>query len=89
MQDVINKFTVVPLLNQVPLHEDVLGKWRHSSMHWSSTLHGGEWSASRPDRRFTSRDRVSVTHLIWGWVGLRAYLDAVAEPGIEPQSFGP
>jgi len=27
------KGEVVPVLNQAPCHEDVLGEWRYSSMH--------------------------------------------------------
>jgi hypothetical protein len=42
----------------------------------TSTLDGGEWSASRPGR-FTSRERVPDTHWVGDWVGCRAVLDAV------------
>jgi hypothetical protein len=42
----------------------------------TSTLYGGEWSASRPSR-FTPREKTLDTHGIRGWVGLRAVLDAV------------
>jgi hypothetical protein len=41
-------------------------------------LDEGEWSASRLGR-FTPRERAHGTHLIWGWVGPRAGLDAVAK----------
>jgi hypothetical protein len=37
----------------------------------TSTLDGGDWSASRPGRLATG------THWIGGWVGRRAGLDAV------------
>jgi hypothetical protein len=40
----------------------------------TSTLVGGEWSASRLDR-FTSGERAPGTHWIGGWVGPRAGLD--------------
>jgi len=43
----------------------------------TSTLDGGEWSASRPGR-FTLRERAPGTHWIGGWVGPRA---AVVEMG--------
>jgi hypothetical protein len=42
----------------------------------TSTLDGGEWSASR-SCRFTSGERARSTHLIGGWVGPRVGLDAV------------
>jgi hypothetical protein len=40
----------------------------------TSALDGGGWSTSRPASK-----RTPVTHLIGGWVGLRAGLDAVAK----------
>jgi hypothetical protein len=40
----------------------------------SSTLDGGEWSASRPGR-FTAGERVSGAHRIGNWVSPRAGLD--------------
>jgi hypothetical protein len=56
----------------------------------NSVLDGGEWSASRPGR-VIPRGRAPVTHLIGGWVGPRAVLEAVVKteipstpPGIEP-----
>jgi hypothetical protein len=71
------KGKVVPVLNSAPRHEDVLGEWRYSSTHsLTSTLHGGEWSASRP-ARFTPRERALGIHWIGGWVGPGAVLDAV------------
>jgi len=39
-------------------------------------LDGGEWSASCPDH-FTPQERGPSTHLMGGWVGLRAGLDMV------------
>jgi hypothetical protein len=42
----------------------------------TSTLAGGEWSASRPCR-FTPEERASGTHWIGGWVSLRAGVDDV------------
>jgi hypothetical protein len=48
-------------------------------MHsFTSTLEGGEWSASRPDH-FTPRERAPGVHWIGGWVGPRAFLDAVVK----------
>jgi len=68
---------VVPVLNYTPRHEDVLGEWRYSSTHsLTSTLDGGEWSASRPGR-FTLREGAPGTHWIGGWMGSRAGLDAM------------
>jgi hypothetical protein len=56
-----------------------MGEWRYSSTHsLTSTLDGGEWSASRPGR-FTLRERVPSTLCIGGWVGPRAVLDAVVK----------
>jgi hypothetical protein len=52
-------------------------EWRHSSTNsLTSTLDGGEWSVSRSGR-FTPRERTPSIHLIGGWVGPRAVLDAV------------
>jgi hypothetical protein len=42
----------------------------------TSSLAGGEWSASRPGR-FTPGERAPGTHLIGGWVDPRAGLDDV------------
>jgi hypothetical protein len=44
----------------------------------TSALDGGEWSASRVGR-FTLRERAAGTHWIGGWVGPRAFLDAVVK----------
>jgi hypothetical protein len=52
-----------------------LGKRMYSSYSFlTSTLDGGEWSASRPDSAFPG-ERTSDTHCTGGWVGLRAGLD--------------
>jgi hypothetical protein len=57
----------------------VYWEWRYSSMHsLTSSLDGGEWSASRPGR-LTPRERAPGTHLIGGWAGPRAVLDAVVK----------
>jgi hypothetical protein len=54
-------------------------EWRYSSIHsFISALEGGEWSASRPDR-LTPRERNPGTHWAGGWVGSRAFLDAVVK----------
>jgi hypothetical protein len=42
----------------------------------TSTLDGGEWSASRPGR-FTPERKAAGTHCIGAWVGPRAGLDVV------------
>jgi hypothetical protein len=44
----------------------------------TSSLDGGEWSASRPGR-FTPREGAPCTHWIGGWVGPRIVLDAVVK----------
>jgi hypothetical protein len=63
---------VVPVLNKAQLHDGLLEEWRYSSTHsLTSSLDGGQWSASRPSR-FTPRERASCTHWIVGWVGPRA-----------------
>jgi hypothetical protein len=50
---------------------------RYSSYSFStSTLDGGEWSASRP--RFGPRERTPGTHCTGGCVGPRAGLDTKA-----------
>jgi hypothetical protein len=60
----------------------------------TSTLDGGEWSASHPGR-FTPRKRAPGTHWIGGWVGPRAGLDDVEKRkvlpllGIEPGPSSP
>jgi prepilin signal peptidase PulO-like enzyme (type II secretory pathway) len=71
-------------------------EWRYSSTHsLTSELDGGEWSASRHGR-FTPRERVPGTHWIGGWVGPRAFLNAVVNRKIpsphrtlEPRSSSP
>jgi hypothetical protein len=47
----------------------------YEGVEWTSTLDGGEWSASRSGR-FTSKNTAPGAHWIGGWVGLRAGLDA-------------
>jgi hypothetical protein len=80
--------------NWTPPHEGVLGGWRYSYTHsLTSTLDGGEWSASRHGR-FTPRERALDTHWIGGWLGPRAGLDAVVRrkislPGLEPPIIQP
>jgi hypothetical protein len=51
----------------------------YSAMHFlTSTLDGGEWSASRSGR-FTPRERAPDNHWIGSWVGPRAVLDVVVK----------
>jgi len=60
------KGKVVPVLNEAPRHEGVMGKWMYSSTHsLTSAPDADEWSASRPGR-FTPRERVLGTHRIGG-----------------------
>jgi hypothetical protein len=55
-------------------HDGAWGEKRYSSYSFlTSTLDGGEWSASRP--RFTPGERTPGTHCTGGWVGPRAGLD--------------
>jgi hypothetical protein len=60
----------------------------------TSTLDGGEWSASCPGC-FTPGERSPGTHFIGGWVGPRACSDAVEKrkilplPGFEPRASSP
>jgi hypothetical protein len=49
----------------------------------TSTLDGGEWSASRLGR-FTPGEEAPGTHWIGGWVGPRAGLDALDKRKILP-----
>jgi hypothetical protein len=73
------KGKVVPVLNEAPRHEDLLGEWRYNSKHsLTSALDGGEWSTSLPGR-FTPRERAPGTHWIEGWVGFIAVLDAAVK----------
>jgi hypothetical protein len=59
----------------------------------TSTLVGGEWSASRPCN-FTQGHRTPGTHCIGGWVGPRAGLDDVEKrefltlPGLKRRPLG-
>jgi hypothetical protein len=59
----------------------------------TSTLAGGEWSASRPGL-FTPGEGASGTHWIGGWLGPRACLDAAETrkfltlPGLELRPLG-
>jgi hypothetical protein len=46
-------------------------------------LDGDKWSASRPGR-FTPMERAPGTHWIGGWVGPRAFLDAVVKKNSLP-----
>jgi len=42
----------------------------------NSELGGGEWLALRPGRR-TAKERATITHRMWRWVGLRAVLEVL------------
>jgi hypothetical protein len=81
----------------VPLHATkALGGKEYSSYSFSSsTLDGGEWSASRPGRALDPGKGPPGTHWTGGWAGPRAGLDTEARgkilsplPGIESRSSG-
>jgi hypothetical protein len=73
------KFVPLLIVTWAPRHEGVLGEWRHSFTHpFTSTLDGGEWSASRPGH-FTDRERAPGTPWVGCWVGPRTVLDAVVK----------
>jgi len=56
-----------------------MGEWRYSFQSFLTSVLGGvEWTGSRP-MRFTLGIRYPGTHWIWGWVGPRAGLGAVAK----------
>jgi hypothetical protein len=60
--------TVIPVLflNRASRHEGALGDWMYSATHsLTLTLHGGEWSASRPGR-FTPKERIPYPYCIRG-----------------------
>jgi hypothetical protein len=65
----------------LPRHEDVLGNGVIVHAFLTSVLDGGERLASRLGR-FTPWERAPDTHLIRGWVGPRAVLDAVVKEKI-------
>jgi hypothetical protein len=52
------------------------GEWRYCSTILTSTLGGGEWSASRPGR-FALGEIAPCTHWVGGWVDPRVGLDTV------------
>jgi hypothetical protein len=64
------------LISRELLREDIWASGVICPLILTSTLDGGEWSASRP-YRFTPRERACSTHSIGGWVGPTASLDAV------------
>jgi hypothetical protein len=53
-----------------------LGRWRYRAKYWA--LDGSEWSASRSGS-FTTMGRTQYMHLIGGWVGSRANVDALTK----------
>jgi hypothetical protein len=65
--------------------------WIH--IFFTSTLFGGEWSASRPGR-FTPQERAPGIHWEGSWVGPSAGLDYVEKgkfltlPGLELRPLG-
>jgi hypothetical protein len=66
------------VLHYEPSHKDIGGVEYSSTHSLTSTLDGGERSASRTDR-FTSRARAPSIHWVRGWIGPRTGLDAVVK----------
>jgi hypothetical protein len=62
-----------------------MGEWIYIHLFFSSSLDGGEWSASRPGR-FTSGERTPGIHWIGEWVDSRTGLDDVEEKNLAPTS---
>jgi hypothetical protein len=67
---------VVPVLNYLNTAMKIWGGAGIAPPFLTSTLDGGELSASRPGH-FNLRERAFITHWIGGWVGPRDTLDAV------------
>jgi hypothetical protein len=73
------KFATALFLTDHNAMKGRIGEWRYSAIHsLTSTLEGGEWSASRHGC-FIPRERASDTHWIGGWMGTRTVLDAVVK----------
>jgi hypothetical protein len=64
-------------------HEDTLRSAGTAPLFLTSSLDGGEWSSSRPDR-FTPG-----THMMGGWVGSRAGLGVVEKRKILHRESNP
>jgi len=73
-----DKVKFVPVLNQVPHNEDVLGEWRYIFTHFSLGTRR-RWVISFTLRPFTQGKDPPGTHWTGGRVGARAGLDAVAK----------
>jgi hypothetical protein len=54
-----------------------MAEWTYISIHLTSALDGGEWSAPRPGR-LTTGERISDTRMI-DYVGPRAGLDTMGK----------
>jgi hypothetical protein len=83
-------FTIVSVKGKVVCHEDIWGSGGIAPSFLSSTLDGGEWSASCPVC-FTARERALGTHWIGGLGGPQSRSGDCGEekiytvPGIEPR----
>jgi hypothetical protein len=75
------KGKVVPVLNQAPRHEGVLGVWRYSSTQ-SLTLALDGIGQLHAQAALHPRERTPGTHWIGGCVGPRAFLNAVVKKKI-------
>jgi hypothetical protein len=87
------RVAAVPIPSQTKLKKRFIGEWMYRSTFSSSTLVGGEWSASRPCR-FTPGERAHDAHWIGGWVDPRAGMEDAENtklltlPGLELRPLG-
>jgi hypothetical protein len=93
----ISFLSTIRIFLAVPLHAmEALREGRYSSYSFTtSSLDGGEWSASCPGHALPPGKGPPGIHWTGGWVGPRAGLDTEArgkmllpQPGIEPRSPG-
>jgi hypothetical protein len=73
----VKNVKTVPVLNSLrPNHKDVWKSGGTVPLLLASTLGGGEWSTSHPNR-FIPEECAPGTHSVGGWVDSRGSLDAV------------
>jgi hypothetical protein len=66
---------IITIIKVVPIYA-MHGAWGERRYSLTSTLEGGEWSASRHGRALPPGERAPGTHCTGGWVDPRAGLDA-------------